>query len=161
MITLPVRAMRVHSKQLQGGRYSAPLQPYVLSLDLVFTSAPPMPWGPSRPLELSEVPLRILVVAAPNEVRGMREVLPLREVVRFLLERGASTLAGGRLYARLQGDTAELWFLTDRWEDHALRLRLYELEAEAMREYPDVFVDLHVVPSDGLDLVPTDAHPVG
>ncbi len=169
MTTRPVRAVRVHSEQRQGGWHTAsvlqpipssPGQQHVLSLDPVFTALLPMPWGPSRPIVLVDDPLRILVVAAPNEAGGPGEMPPLHEIVRFLLERGASVLAGGRLYARVQGDTVELWFVTDRWEDHGLRLQLYELEAEAMREFPDVFIDLHVTPSCSVESVPGDAHPV-
>ena len=83
------------------------------------------------------------------------------EILQYLVERGASVFTGGRLYARAQDDTVEVWFVTDRWQDHAVRLQLYELEAEAMRRFPDVFVDLHVTPSCGIDMVPEDAHPVG
>lgn len=169
MTARPVRAVRVYSEQPQGGWYTASVllpipssagRQHVLSLDPFFTAVLPMPWGPSRPIVLVDDPLRILVVAAPNEAGGPGEMSPVHEIVRFLLERGASVLAGGRLYARAQGDTVEVWFVTDRWEDHGLRLQLYELEAEAMRKFRDVFVDLHVTPSCSIDSVPGDAHPV-
>lgn len=83
-----------------------------------------------------------------------------QQALDFLIERGASVFTEGSVYARTDDDTLEVWFVTNRWEDHALRLQAYELEAETMRRFPEVFVDLHVIPPSSVHRVPADAEEI-
>lgn len=120
-----------------------------------------LPTCPTERLLLIEDPYQgITMIATPNDTEDHVKMSLAEHALAFLLRRGSHVLSGGSVYARAGGDTLEVWFVTNAWEDHALRLRAYDLEAQAMDRFPDVFVELHVIPPSGLPSVPADARRV-